>query len=198
LFSVQSVSNIFGKNNLEVFHVEPQKTHGGSMRYYLGRPGKRPIQPSVVQQLEWEDKFGLSNLDTYRKFAENCKESRRTLLSLLQKLKLEGKKVVGYAATSKSTTVLNYCGIGSDLIECIYDTTPIKQGKYSPGMHIPIRSHAYFKDDEPDYAVLFAWNHAKEIFEKEKEFTERGGKWIVFVPEVKVLESDVYSLSYAV
>jgi methylation protein EvaC len=108
---------------------------------------------------------------------------------LLKQLKADGKRVVGYAATSKSTTVLNYCDIGPDLIEYICDTTPIKQGKFSPGMHIPIKSYEDFKNDRPDYAVLFAWNHAQEIFEKEKAFIDQGGKWIVFVPEVKVLSS---------
>lgn len=195
LFSVQSVSNIFSPHGLEVFLVEPQETHGGSMRYYLSRKGRRPIHESVLRQLEIEEKLGLDKLDTYQDFAQNCEKNKRELAALLTKLKLEGKKVVGYAATSKSTTVLNCCKIGSDLIECIYDTTPMKQGKYSPGMHIPIRSYEHFKADKPDYAILFAWNHAKEIFEKEKEFLEWGGKWIVFVPSVQLLESDNYRLT---
>jgi methylation protein EvaC len=107
------------------------------------------------------------------------------LVSLLQKLKAQGKRVVGYGATSKSTTILNYCGIGPDLIAYICDTTPVKQGKFTPGMHIPVIPYECFKDDTPDYAVLFAWNHADEIMAKEKEFMARGGKWIVHVPEVK-------------
>lgn len=194
LFSVQSVSNIFRKHGLEVFHVEPQKTHGGSMRYYLCRTNKRTIQGSVIHQLKLEEKLGLGNLETYQRFSHNCEKSRGELVTLLKRLKAEGKKVVGYAATSKSTTILNYCKIGPDLIECIYDTTPMKQGKYSPGMHIPIRSYEQFKEDKPDYAVLFAWNHAKEIFQKEKNFIENGGKWVVFVPEVKLLDpSEVVS-----
>lgn len=190
LFSVQSVANIFGRHGLEVFHVEPQETHGGSMRYYLCRKNKRPIQGSVTEQLKVEEKLGLDKPETFRAFSKSCEKNRDDFVALLKKLKQDGKKVVGYAATSKSTTILNYCGIGPDLIECIYDTTPLKQGKYSPGMHIPIRSYDYFKDDKPDYAVLFAWNHAKEIFGKEQEFLGWGGKWIVFVPEVGVLEAD--------
>ncbi|MBI4031608.1 MAG: SAM-dependent methyltransferase, partial [Proteobacteria bacterium] len=107
------------------------------------------------------------------------------LVSLLKNLKSQGRRVVGYAATSKSTTILNYCGIGPDLISCIYDTTPLKQGKFSPGMHIPVKAFNGFYDDYPDYAVLFAWNHAQEIFEKETDFTAAGHKWILFCPEVK-------------
>jgi methylation protein EvaC len=95
--------------------------------------------------------------------------------------------VAGYAATSKSTTVLNYCGIGPDLIEYICDTTPIKQGKLSPGVHIPVVPYETFKNNLPDYALLLAWNHAEEIMAKEKDYMAAGGKWIVHVPEVKVL-----------
>ena len=187
LFSVQSVSHAFASYGLEIFHVDPQTTHGGSMRYYLCRKGVYEVRESVIKQLEHEDQLALHRLETYEQFARNCEKSKQELLALLKKLKADGKRVVGYAATSKSATILNYCGIGSALIEYICDTTPLKQGKYSPGMHIPIKPYEDFKNDNPDYAVLFAWNHAQEIFEKEKDFAARGGQWIVFVPEVKVL-----------
>ncbi|MDD5170741.1 MAG: SAM-dependent methyltransferase, partial [Syntrophales bacterium] len=95
--------------------------------------------------------------------------------------------VVGYAATSKSTTVTNYCGITPDLVEYISDTTPIKQGKYSPGTHIPIRSYEEFKANYPEYALLFGWNHAEEIMAKEKAFSAGGGKWLVYVPKVQII-----------
>lgn len=189
IFSVQSVSHAFTPYGLEVFHVEPQVTHGGSMRYYLCRQGAYPVRDSVTKQLEFEHTLGLDKIETFEKFAENCAQSKKSFVELLTKLKAEGKRVVGYAATSKSTTVLNYCDIGPDLIEYICDTTPIKQRKFSPGMHIPIRPYEDFKNDKPDYAVLFAWNHAQEIFEKEKDFIAHGGQWIIFVPEVKVLSS---------
>ena len=187
LFSVHSVSNAFGLNNLEVFHVEPQLTHGGSMRYYLCRRGSRTINHSVPKQLEIEKKLGLDKFETFQKFKTNCEQNKNDLLKLLKKLKEDGKRVVGYAATSKSTTILNYCGIDSSLIEYISDTTPIKHGKYTPGSHIPVKSYEEFKNDKPDYAVLFAWNHSNEIFEKESDFMKNGGNWIVFVPEVKIL-----------
>lgn len=190
IFSVQAVSNIFASHGLEVFHIEPQKTHGGSMRYYLCRKGVHAIRDSVRAQLKQEELLGLDKIETYERFANNCEKSKNELVTLLNRLKIDGKRVVGYAATSKSTTVLNYCGIGSDLIEYICDTTPIKQGKFSPGMHIPIKSYEDFKNDKPDYAVLFAWNHAQEIFAKEKNFIAQGGKWIIFVPEVKILSKE--------
>ena len=104
----------------------------------------------------------------------------------LNLLKNKGNKIVGYAATSKSTTVINYCGITPDLVEFISHTTPIKQGKFSPGAHIPIRSHVEFEENYPDYALLFAWNHAAEIMEKEEKFRDFGGKWIFYVPNLEV------------
>lgn len=185
IFSVESVANAFRPYGLEVFHVEPLETHGGSMRYYFCRKGARPVRESVARQIAHERKIGLDKVETYRDFAEKCEQNKQELVMLLKRLKGQGKRVVGYAATSKSTTILNYCGIGPDLIACIYDTTPIKQGKFSPGMHIPVKAFDEFKSSYPDYAVLFAWNHAKEIFEKETAFTAAGNKWILFCPEVK-------------
>ena len=113
--------------------------------------------------------------------------SRQELLDLLNQLKAQGRRIAGYGATSKSTTILNYCGISPEVIEFISDTTTIKQGKVSPGMHIPVVPYETFKSNPPDYAILFAWNHAEEIMTKEKEFMAAGGKWIVHVPKVQVL-----------
>lgn len=186
IFSVTSVMNAFARYGLEVFHVEPLPTHGGSMRYHLCRKGAHAVRDSVTKQLAFENSLGLNGLEAYERFARNCEKNKNDFVALLKTLRAEGKTVVGYAATSKSTTILNYCGIGPDLISCIYDTTPIKQGKYSPGMHIPVRSFDEFRNAYPDYSVLFAWNHAQEIFEKESAYEAGGKKWILFCPEVKV------------
>jgi methylation protein EvaC len=174
-------------HGLELIDVFPQETHGGSMRYVLSHKGCRPISDAVKKQLRIEKNLKLDQPTTYIQFKENCERSRDELVSLLKGLKTKGKRVVGYGATSKSTTILNYCGIGPDLIEFISDTTPIKQGKFTPGSHIPVKSYDDFKNNYPDYAVLFAWNHAKEIMENEQEFLNSGGKWIVFVPRVEIL-----------
>ncbi len=188
IFSAQSVINAFRPHGLELFHVASQGTHGGSMRYHLCRKGVHPIRESVRQQLSKEKELGLDDVRAYERFKASCERNKKDLFQLLTTLKSEGKRVVGYAATSKSTTVLNYCGIGPELIEYISDTTPLKQDKFSPGMHVPIKSYEAFKANPPDYAVLFAWNHAKEVFEKEKDFVERGGRWILFVPRAEVLQ----------
>jgi len=114
-------------------------------------------------------------------FKKNCEISKNNLKEKIKYLKSKGKKICGYAATSKSTTVLNYCKIGAESIEFICDTTKEKIGKYSPGMHIPIVSMDHFYKKKPDVAFLFAWNHKEEIFNKEKNFTKNKGEWISHV-----------------
>jgi methylation protein EvaC len=172
---------------MEVIDAIHQETHGGSMRYVIGHKGIRQVSTRAKQQIQKELVLGLNKPETYQYFKKNCENSKKELKELLVKLKREGKRVVGYAATSKSTTILNYSDIGIDLIEYICDNTPIKQGKYSPGKHIPIVPIENFKENYPDYAVLFAYNHANEIISKEIEFVEKGGKWIMFVPNVHIV-----------
>jgi 2-polyprenyl-3-methyl-5-hydroxy-6-metoxy-1,4-benzoquinol methylase len=186
IFSAHSVSYIFEQNGMELIDVIPQETHGGSMRYVLAHKGAHEIKPSVDLIMSLERDQGLDSIQTFQKFKERCEKSKVDLLKLLQDLKNQGKRVIGYAATSKSTTILNYCGIGPDLIEFIADTTPLKQGKFSPGMHIPVKPYSAFQKQKPDYAVLFAWNHWGEIKQKEGEYMAEGGKWISFIPKVEI------------
>jgi methylation protein EvaC len=187
LFSLTSIGNVFAQHGFELIDALPQETHGGSMRYVLARKGARPVGANVGRLLKAEKDAGLDKPETYAKFKASCEKSKRELTELLRDLKAKGKRVVGYAATSKSTTVLNYCGISPDLLEFISDTTPIKQGKFTPGTHIPVRSHDEFAGRYPDYALLFGWNHAKEIMAKEQAFKDAGGKWITYVPQVGIL-----------
>lgn len=186
-FSVASVSHLFGQHGMEVIDAIPQDVHGGSMRYVIAHKGARPISPRVAAQRRVEAELGLDKAETYVDLRKRIERSRDELLALLESKKAEGKRVVGYAATSKSTTVTNYCGIGPDLVEFISDTTPIKQGKFSPGTHIPVRPYSDFTKEYPDYALLFGWNHSVEIMAKEEAFRAAGGKWLVYVPEVKVI-----------
>jgi len=187
IFSAASVRNAFGRHGLELIGVLPQITHGGSIRYVLAPKGSHPVSPSVEAQIIKEKAQGLNNPTDYLKFKANCENSRSQLMNLLNDLRAKGKRVVGYGATSKSTTVTNYCGITTDHVAWISDTTPIKQGKLSPGAHIPVRPYEEFVKNYPDYALLFAWNHAAEIREKEDAFLDSGGKWLYFVPEVKIV-----------
>ena len=186
-FSATSVSNLAKMHGLQLIDVLPQNTHGGSMRYVIGRTGERKVNRSVDELIKKENVLGLHLKETYNKFKSNVEESRRNLMNLLNRLRDENKVVVGYGATSKSTTVMNYCGITTEHLKFISDTTPTKIGKYSPGAHIPIEGYESFKQNYPQYALLFAWNHGEEIMEKEKDFLRSGGKFIIYVPEVKVI-----------
>ncbi|MCK4752909.1 MAG: class I SAM-dependent methyltransferase [Planctomycetes bacterium] len=185
-FSVASVSYLFEEHGLEVVDVMPQNVHGGSMRYVIAHKGAKDISAAAIAQRKKEEELGLHLPETFERLRRNIETSRDKLVEILAGLKKEGKRVVGYAATSKSTTVTNYCGIGPELVEFISDTTPIKQGKYSPGAHIPVKVYEEFCGNYPEYALLFGWNHAAEIMAKEQKFMESGGKWIIYVPEVKI------------
>lgn len=187
LFSVSSINYIFDQYDMEIFDIAPQEVHGGSMRYFIAHKDARKISSNVQKQINYECRLGLHLTETYQKFKKNCENSRDKLKKFLIKIRKTKKRVVGYAATSKSTTIFNYCQIGPNLIEFISDTTPIKQGKFSPGMHIPVKPYEEFIKNYPDYALLLGWNHAKEIMAKEKKFKSAGGRWIVFVPKVKIL-----------
>jgi len=185
IFSAMSIKNIFGESGFELIDLFPQSTHGGSMRYILSKKGSYEPKKIVNEILLHEKKIGLDLAVTYEKFRKSCEESRDDLVKILHEEKKLNNRVVAYGATSKSTTILNYCKIGSDLIEYISDTTPIKQNKFSPGMHIPVKNYNNFLAAPPDTTILFAWNHAEEILEKEKSYTKNGGKWIVHVPKVR-------------
>lgn len=186
-FSLGSLSHLFGMHGMEVVEVMPQNVHGGSMRYVVAHAGAHPVDESVRMLAAREASLGLATDECWQQFRSNVERSRDDLAELLRDCRNGGKRVVGYAATSKSTTVTNYCRITPDLVEFISDTTPIKQGKYSPGVHIPVRSHAEFAANYPDFALLFGWNHRDEIMAKEAAFRAAGGQWIVYVPRVEVV-----------
>ena len=134
------------------------------MRYVVARKGEYSISDNLKKLMLKELDQGLDKIETYLNFKDNCESSKR-LFKILSSYADQGKKVSGYAATSKkSTTILNYCKIGKDLIDCIYDTTPLKINKFSPGMHIPIKHHKDFAFEKPDVSLLFGWDHKKEIF----------------------------------
>ena len=188
LFSALSVQSIFATVGMELIDLEPQTTHGGSMRYTLGKIGRRPASPRVHEILARELAQGLDKTRTFVDFARRVRESGSNLRQLIEGLKKGGKTIAAYGATSKSTTIYNYAGIGPDLIDYICDNTPFKQGKFSPGVHTPIVPEGHFRDSPPDYAFLAAWNHERELRDHNQAFTNVGGQWISHVPEVRILE----------
>ena len=144
---------------------------------------------TIIERVEkqHERSMGIDIPETYSAFKASCEKSRENLLAFLVGLHAKKQRVIGYAATSKSTTVLNYCNIGPELIEFITDITPEKQGRYTPGTHIPVVPVDHFHKEPPNYAVLFAWNHQAEIFAKERDYIANGGKWILVVPTLQVI-----------
>ena len=178
MFSLSSISKIFRLYDFELIYAEPQSTHGGSMRYVIKRKNKNSDLKIVKKLLEFEKKQKIDTIETSIEFKKNCEKSKIKLLNKIKLLKDRNKKICGYGATSKSTTILNYCKIGIESIDYICDTTKEKIGKYSPGRHIPIVDMNFFHKNQPDYIYLFAWNHKKEIFQKESKFK---GKWFSHV-----------------
>ena len=187
LFSALSVNYLANMHDLELVNVEPQITHGGSMRYTIAHKGIKTVSKNVIKLIDQEKKLGLDKKQSYLGFTDNVNKIKNDLINLLIKLKNDRKKVVAYGATSKSTTVTNYFGITPDLVECIYDTTPIKQNKLSPGAHIPVLPYDQFRESNPDYVLLFAWNHATEIMKKENDYMGHDRHWITYIPNVKVI-----------
>jgi methylation protein EvaC len=187
LFTARSVQAMAGRFGFELVDVRRLSVHGGEVRYSLARRGERRPAAAVAELLAEEHGRDLASMETMRGFAANVVRIRSSLMAMLTTLRDEGRTVVGYGATAKSATVTNFCGIGPDLVSYVCDTTPAKQDRLTPGKHLPVRASAAFADPYPDYALLFAWNHADEIMAKEQGFREAGGRWILYVPTVHVI-----------
>jgi methylation protein EvaC len=186
LFSARSVQALAASFGFELVDVERLPVHGGEVRYTLARAGARRPVDRVAALIAEEDAGGVATLARLDQFTGKVGQIRDDLRALLERLKAEGRRVVAYGATAKSATVTNFCGIGPDLVSWVYDTTPAKQGRLTPGTHIPVRAADEFSAGSADYALLFAWNHADEIMAKEQAFRQAGGAWILYVPQVHV------------
>jgi len=178
MFSLTSIKKIFNLYDFELVDAEPQITHGGSMRYFIKRKKQSQSSKKLISLLDSEKKIGLDTLEMCLDFKKNCEISKTNIINKIMNYKNLNYKICGYAATSKSTTVLNYCNIDFNLIDFICDTTVEKIGKFSPGTHIPIVDIHHFHKVNPDVAYLFAWNHKEEIFKKESDYK---GQWFSHV-----------------
>ena len=186
-FTLASLSCLFGQHGLAVVDAMRFDVHGGSMRYWIRRHDSTRASSRGGVLLDHEQRSGLHERQTFDGFRERAVTVGSALKTLLMRYKSEGNRVVGYGATSKSTTTINWFGITPDLVEFISDTTPAKQGTFSPGAHIPVRPHEDFVSRYPDRALLFSWNHAAEVIAKENAFSISGGRWVVYVPDVREL-----------
>ncbi len=181
IFSLHSVRSIFKEFNFDLIDAIPQTTHGGSMRYVIARRGVRLIKKRVDNLIKNEKKQKLHSIKSCYSFKKKCFISKKKFINRIMKFKRSGKSICGYAASAKSSTVLNFCKINNQHVKFIVDSTKEKIGKFTPGTHIPIVSVSYFRKNYPDVVILNSWNHKKEILKKEKKYIKQGGKFISHV-----------------
>ena len=187
-FSVTSIVRLCEEVGLSVVRLDRVPIHGGSLRIYAGKKVQNLDHCDDAKNIiQSEQKAGMSNLNYYELFAENVEHNRRALLDLLKSLKAEGKSIAAYGAPAKGNTLLNYCGIGTDLIPYTVDKSPLKVNQYTPGMHIPVLNVSALLERQPDYVLILAWNFADEIIYQQKEYHERGGKFIIPIPKPEVI-----------
>ena len=185
--SVKPLVSFFRKFGMEIFDIEQVEIHGGSFRAYVGYKGQREVSDIVDKVIMEEENTRLYSMEKLSEFANKVKQNKKELQSLLFSLKNAGKSIVGVSAPAKGMTLLNYCGIGKDTLDVITEKSELKIGRFSPGMHIPIVPDSYLLNNQPDYALLLAWNFAEEIIRNLNKFKLRGGKFIIPIPMPKII-----------
>jgi hypothetical protein len=189
-FSFLTARQVFAKHGLILFDVEEIPTHGGSLRVYArhAEQADQAASPRVADLIARERAAGLDGLDAYQAFGEQVKDTKRRLLEFLIGAKRAGKRIAGYGAAAKGNTLLNYCGIRSDFIDYAVDRNPHKQGCFLPGVHIPVHGPERIRETRPDYVLILPWNLKDEIVAQMAEIRSWGGKFVVPIPQVKVLD----------
>jgi SAM-dependent methyltransferase len=187
-FSFGTVEKVFAHHGLAIFDVEELDTHGGSLRIYACHTdaAERPIGARVPALRQREIDDGFTTLARYRGFDEQVQATKRNLLAFLIEAKRDGRKVVGYGAPGKGNTLLNYCGIRTDFLDFTVDANPYKQGKFTPGTHIPIHGPERIREARPDFVLILPWNLKDEISRSAAYVREWGGRFVVAIPELAV------------
>jgi SAM-dependent methyltransferase len=185
-FSLTAIHRLCASHGLAVIDVERLPIHGGSLRLTIGHAGVGVPSAAVAQLLDEEEAWGVTRLEFYQRFADDVADLRRSLLAVLSDLRAGGKRLAAYGAAAKGSTLLNYFGIGRDYLDFVVDRSPHKQGRYMPGVHLPIDAPSRLLRDRPDFVLLLTWNFADEILEQQAEFRQGGGRFIIPVPAVRV------------
>ncbi len=186
-FSLTALEPLFARHGLSIYHAERIPIHGGSLRLFACHQGAFPKQPSVRQLLSEESKKGFASAGYYQQFGERVSELRRSLIDLLQRSKSQGQSIAAYGASAKGSTLLNFYGIGQETLDFVADRSTYKQGRLTPGTHIPIVPPSSLLEAMPDYTLLLTWNFADEILEQQKDYRQKGGKFIIPIPKVTVI-----------
>jgi SAM-dependent methyltransferase len=185
--SVKPLIAFVQRFEMEVFDIQERDIHGGSFRVFISRKGKRPVSPVVAEFLAREEKLGLYDLNELEKFSAAVAQNREDLTWLLKSLKHEGKRICAVSAPAKGMTLLNYCRIGTDILDFVTEKSTLKIGRFTPGAHIPVVPDDELLVQNPDYALLLAWNFAEEIMENLKDYRQRGGKFIIPIPHPRIV-----------
>jgi SAM-dependent methyltransferase len=184
-FSVTSLRALFGRHGLYITRVVPLTIHGGSLRVFVQKQNR--AERSVQEYLESEKQLGLDRLDYYADFSTRVSQIRSELNELLQGLKQRKARIVGYGAAAKGTIMLNYVGIGQETLDFVVDRNTHKQGRYIPGVRLPIASPERVLAEQPDYVLILPWNFKEEIMAQQAEYRRRGGRFIVPVPRPTII-----------
>ena len=189
VFSTIALQNILKKNNLEIYDVENIKVHGGSNRYYIKKIENKKIKISqrFQKNILLEKKFGIHKFSCYKNFSKKVKKSKNKLIELFKHLKKNNKKIIGYGASAKAVTIINYCNLKEDYFDFFYDTTKQKIGKFLPGTRIKVLKYQKLKNSKL-YVFLGAWNFYKEILKKENFFYVNSGKFITHIPYPRIIK----------
>lgn len=188
--SLLVLDNFFKSHQMEIFNVEKNPIHSGSIRVYVQKDkyGHNKISRNVKKLLAEEKKMKLNSLTTYKRFEDNIQKNKDNLLKLLIKLKKANKKIIGYGASGRGTILSNYCGLDNKILDYVIDDSKLKQELFTPGNHLKIKSSKIlFGKNKPDYVILFAWSFFKEIIYKNKEYIKSGGKFILPLPKIKII-----------
>jgi SAM-dependent methyltransferase len=187
-FAVHPLKRLFDDHDMKILNIERKTIHGGSIRVEAAKETsshspKETVEETILFEKEWK----IDTLDPYQVFAENIHRLKSELVELLEQLKDEGNSIAGYGAAAKGNTLLNYYDINPETIDFIADKNVLKQGKYAPGSTIPVVSPDHIYETNPDYILIFAWNFSEEIISQQEKFKKEGGKFIIPIPEVKII-----------
>lgn len=186
-FTLTALQPLFERHGLTIFRVERLPIHGGSLRLFAGHTGTHTVETSVTALRGEEKRKGVDSLACYEGFADQVHGLKRDLVELLARLKREGKRIAAYGASAKGSTLLNFVGVGPETLEFVVDRSTYKQGRLTPGTHLPILPPEALRQRQPDYTLLLTWNFADEILAQQAAYRAAGGKFIVPIPKVKVV-----------